>query len=121
MVAALRLTRYLRLPRASPGSAGADGAQLAAAGGVLALLARVADAPGARRAEMEALLARPQKDEDEWEQIVAFVKEYEGVKAAAETAREYAAHAQECLGVLVPSPAREALELAVRLVVARNN
>ena len=70
---------------------------------------------------MEALLARPDKDEAEWEQIVAFVEENEGVAAAAETASEYAAQAQECLGVLVPSPAREALELAVRLVVERNN
>lgn len=78
-------------------------------------------APSDPRAEMEALLAQPDKDEAEWGQIVAFVEEYQGVQAAAETAREYAAQAQECLGVLAPSPAREALELAVRLVVERNN
>ena len=87
----------------------------------LPLIRALQRAPDRRRTEMEALLARPDKDEAEWEQIVAFVEEYEGVAAAAETAREYAAQAQECLGVLVPSPAREALELAVRLVVERNN
>jgi geranylgeranyl pyrophosphate synthase len=70
---------------------------------------------------METLLARADKEEAEWGQIVSFVEEHGGVEAAAETAREYSAQAHECLSVLPESPARQALELAVRLVVERNS
>ena len=87
----------------------------------LPLIRALQQAPSAARAEMEALLARSDKDEAEWAQIVAFVEEYRGVAAATKTAHEYAAQAQECLKVLAPSPARAALERAVQLVVERNN
>ena len=87
----------------------------------LPLIRALQQAPSAAQAEMEALLARPDKDEAEWGQIVAFVEEYQGVAAAVETAHEYAAQAQKCLDVLAPSPARAALERAVQLVVERNN
>ena len=87
----------------------------------LPLIRALQQAPSGARAEMEALLARPDKDEAEWGQIVAFVEEYRGVAAAVETAHEYAAQAQKCLEVLASSPARAALERAVQLVVERNN
>ena len=87
----------------------------------LPLIRALQQAPPGARSEMEVLLARPDKDEAEWGQIVAFVEEYRGVAAAVETAHEYAAQAQQCLEVLAPSPARAALERAVQLVVERNN
>ena len=87
----------------------------------LPLIRALQQAPSGARSEMETLLARPDKNEAEWGQIVAFVEEYRGVAAAVETAHEYAAQAQKCLEVLAPSPARAALERAVQLVVERNN
>jgi len=87
----------------------------------LPLIRALQQAPESARAEMETLLARSDKDEAEWKRIVAFVEENQGVDAAAVTAREYAAQAQDCLTVLDLSPSREALELAVRLVVERKN
>jgi len=87
----------------------------------LPLIRALQQAPEGAKVEMEELLARPDKDEAEWRQIVAFVERHNGVEAAVQAAREYAAQAHECLEVLAPSPAREALELAVRLVVERNN
>ena len=87
----------------------------------LPLIRALQQAPEGRRAETEALLVRSDKDEAEWGQIVTFVEEYKGVEIAVQAAREYAAQAQKCLEVLAPSSAREALELAVRLVVERNN
>ena len=87
----------------------------------LPLIRALQQAPATARAEMEALLAGPNKDEAEWKQIVAFVEQYRGVAAATEIAHEYATHAQQCLEVLAPSPARTALERAVQLVVERSN
>ena len=87
----------------------------------LPLIRALQQAPAAARAEMESLLAGPDKDEAEWKQIVAFVEQYQGVAAATEIAHEYATHAQQCLEVLAPSPARAALERAVQLVVDRSN
>jgi octaprenyl-diphosphate synthase len=76
-------------------------------------------APAGARCDMEELLRREDKSETEWKRIVDFVNQYEGVAAASATARAYAARAQQCLEVLRPSPARTALELAVKLVVER--
>jgi octaprenyl-diphosphate synthase len=87
----------------------------------LPLIRALEKAPEAARSSMEVLMARTDKDEAEWGQIVSFVEEHGGVEAAAETAREYSAQAHECLSVLPESPARQALELAVRLVVERNS
>jgi octaprenyl-diphosphate synthase len=87
----------------------------------LPLIHALQAAPEGARLELEALLARPEKSQAHWRQIVAFVEEYQGVEAARATARQYAARAQQCLQVLAPSPARSALELAVRLVVERDN
>ncbi len=87
----------------------------------LPLIRALQNASDCARADMEILLARVDKGEEEWRQIVAFVEANGGVEAAAATAREYAAQAHECLSVLSESPARQALELAVRLVVERNS
>lgn len=87
----------------------------------LPLIRALQKAPDAARQQMEGLLARSDKDEAEWSVIVAFVDEYDGVAAAADTAREYSAQAHECLSILPETPARQALELAVRLVVERSN
>jgi octaprenyl-diphosphate synthase len=75
----------------------------------------------ADRAAMTALLRQGNKTGAEWSRIVGFVTAHDGVAAAQRTARAQAARAQQCLEVLEPSPARAALELAVRLVVDRDN
>ena len=87
----------------------------------LPLIHALQAAPDEKRTGIESLLQQPDKGDEEYKQIVAFVEEYEGVATASKCAREYASRAQECLKVLNPSPARTALELAVRLVVERNN
>ena len=80
-----------------------------------------------QRAPMEvckrirSLLSKPEKGEAEWQQVVTFVEEFSGVAAAEATAREYSAQALKCLEILPETPAREALELAVELVVERKS
>lgn len=87
----------------------------------LPLIHALSAAPAPARQTLEALLKQKNKSEAEWQQIVSFVDHYQGVRAASATAREHAASAQKCLEILAPSPARTALELAVKLVVERNN
>ena len=87
----------------------------------LPLILALKSAPEDQRAELESLLQQETRDEADCPQIVDFVKRHRGVEAASEVAREYGRRAQECLEILEPSPARTALELAVRLVVERNN
>jgi geranylgeranyl pyrophosphate synthase len=72
-------------------------------------------------ASMQALLQQKEKSESEWERIVAFVETYNGVHFARETARSCGERALKCLQVLSPSLAREVLEMAVGLVVERDN
>ena len=78
-------------------------------------------APERERGDLESLLAQPEKGQPEWERILRFVGRYEGVESARKTAHQYADRAQECLAILPNSPARNVLELAVRLVVERKN
>ena len=87
----------------------------------LPLIRALQSASESERLKIERLLAKEGKNEMEWNRIVDFVDEQGGVAAAAVTAREVSAQALECLSVLPETPAREALELAVRLVVERNS
>ena len=87
----------------------------------LPLIRALQSAPESDRLNIERLLSQGEKDEAEWGRIVDFVDEQGGVAAAAITAREVSAQALECLSVLPETPAREALELAVHLVVERNS
>ena len=87
----------------------------------LPLIRALQSAPESERLAIERLLAQKEKDEAEWSRIVDFVDAQGGVAAAAVTAREVSAQALECLSVLPETPARQALELAVRLVVERNS
>lgn len=87
----------------------------------LPLIHALAAAPEAECQAMESLLRHENKNEADCRRIVRFVEQYKGVSAASEIAREYGTRAHRCLEVLKPSPARTALELAVRLVVERNN
>ena len=87
----------------------------------LPLIYALSAAPAPQREAMKARLGKPDKTEADRQEIVRFVERYEGVAAASTKARQSAARAQECLKVLEPSPAREALKLAVRLVVERDN
>ena len=87
----------------------------------LPLIRALQAAPEAARGDMETLLKRPDKGEADWSALVTFVEKYDGVAAASDTARHLAAQGQQCLEVLAPSEARAALELAVKLVVERDN
>ena len=87
----------------------------------LPLIHALAAAPEGERCAVEALLRQELKSEDDWSHIVGFVEEQDGLRAADDTARRYAARALECLGVLEPSPVRSVLETAVRLVVDRDS
>lgn len=87
----------------------------------LPLIHALESAPASARESVTRLLGRRRKTDAEWQRILEFVGEYAGVAAAQRTARVHAARAQQCLQVLPPSPAREALELAVQLVVDRQN
>ncbi len=87
----------------------------------LPLIHALEQAPVKIRQDMEALLARTEKNEADWEQITVFVKAYKGLEGARQMARQYAAQADACLEVLEPSVYRSILAQAVRLVVERNN
>lgn len=87
----------------------------------LPLIRALQNASDGERQAIEALLTQDDNGEADWGSIVSFVEEQGGVAAAAATAREYSAQAHECLRVLPDTPARQALELAVRLVVERNS
>jgi len=87
----------------------------------LPLIHSLAAAPQAERAAVEALLRQEHKSEDDWCTIVGFVEKHDGLGAADDTARRYAARALECLEILEPSTARTALEAAVKLVVERDS
>ena len=87
----------------------------------LPLIHALAAAPGDEARAIESVLRQEVKDEADRQRIIRFVGQYEGVRGARQLARSFAARAQECLEVLEPSPARRALELAVRLVVERDN
>lgn len=87
----------------------------------LPLIHALAASPQQERKTMEVLLQQEEKSDTECQRIVRFVEQFEGVSSASNSARQYGLRAQECLKVLEPSPARNALELAVELVVNRNN
>ncbi len=87
----------------------------------LPLIRALEGAPPAVRADIHQLLRRADKAELEWARIVAFVEDYRGVPAARRTALMHADRARQCLRALSDSPARAALEMAVHLVVDRDN
>ena len=87
----------------------------------LPLIKALAAAPASERETLMGLLQADDQSEADWRDIVRFVEEHDGLKAAGDTAREYARRAQDCLQVLEPSPYRDVLETAVRLVVERNS
>lgn len=87
----------------------------------LPLIHALAAAPEAHRCEIENLLRQNEKNEQDWERVVRFVEDSDGLVSAARQAKGYAAKAQECLKVLEPSVPRTILETAVRLVVERDN
>ena len=60
-----------------------------------------------------------QTDED-WQEIIHFVHQYNGIEAARQEARAYAQSALKYLGTLQGSEARDALSLAVHHVVERD-
>ena len=87
----------------------------------LPLIRALTKASNDERASMQDLLQQKEKSENDWKRIVAFVETYDGVHFARETARNCGERALKCLQVLAPSQAREVLEMAVRLVVEREN
>ena len=87
----------------------------------LPLIHALAAAPSDERTRLEVLLRREDKSEDDWEHIVSFVEEHDGVRSASAAARHYADRAEESLQILEPSVARSILETAVRLVVDRDS
>ncbi len=87
----------------------------------LPLIHALAAAPEAERSAVERLLRQDKKTDDDWERIVHFVEDNDGLRTAAEQAKGYAAKAQQCLEELEPSVPRTILETAVRLVVERDN
>ena len=87
----------------------------------LPLIHALAAAPEAERIGIEALLRQEHSCDEDWLRIARFVDDHDGLRTAAEQAREYAAKAQECLRELEPSVPRTILEAAVRLVVERDN
>lgn len=87
----------------------------------LPLIKALAAAPAVEGIAIMALLGASDQSEADWRSIVGFVEKHEGLRAAGDTARQYARRAQECLEVLPPSPYRDVLETAVRLVVDRDS
>ena len=87
----------------------------------LPLIMALGDAPPAERNQVEEILGKPQKSPEDWARVVRFVEEGGGVDAARRLALEYADKAQTCLRELPSSPARDVLELGVRLVVNRSS
>lgn len=73
-----------------------------------------------RRGVLELMRLRGKGDVD-WRRVVDFVGQYGGVAAARTAARQYSARAEGCLQHLPDSPARQALGVAVRLVVERES
>jgi octaprenyl-diphosphate synthase len=60
-----------------------------------------------------------QTDED-WEEVLTFIRRYHGIEAAQKEAQAYAQLALDSLGTLQTSDARDALTLAVQHVVERD-
>ena len=87
----------------------------------LPLIHALEAAPADDRARAVEILHRSEHDEEDWNTIVAFVKAHRGLETAGETARRYAGLAEQCLDIFEPSPPREILETAARLVVDRDN
>ena len=87
----------------------------------LPLILALQAAPAAQRDELHQLLSNGSRNDPECQRIVEFVERFDGVAAAGAMAVEHGTRAQACLAVLPESPARAALELAVQLVVERNN
>jgi octaprenyl-diphosphate synthase len=87
----------------------------------LPLIHALEAAPAAARTRLRQVLGRADKTDADWARIVAFVHRHGGVEAARRTARAHADRARGCLGVLAASPARDALEFAVQLVVDRSS
>ena len=67
------------------------------------------------------VLGAAEHSEADGQTIVRFVEAHGGLEAASDTARQYARRARGCLAVLQPSPYREALETAVKVVVERDS
>ena len=87
----------------------------------LPLILALQSAPDSARDELKALLSKESKEDSDCRRIVEFVERFDGVEAASAVAKQHGTRAQDCLNVLAESPARTALELAVQLVVERNN
>jgi octaprenyl-diphosphate synthase len=87
----------------------------------LPLIKALDKAPEDERSGIVSILTSPTPSEGDWARVVDFVTQYDGVGAAQQTAREYAAQAQSCLQILPTSVSRSILETAVRLVVERDS
>lgn len=87
----------------------------------LPLILALERAPAPVRQSINRLMKCDHKSNAEWHRLVDFVNEHAGVAAAQQCASQHAETARRALHELAPSPAREALEFAVRRAVERQH
>jgi heptaprenyl diphosphate synthase len=85
----------------------------------LPMLFALADGEHARTGRLRELLAAPITDDDAVTEALTLLRQSPGLDQAARTLGEYAARARAALDSLPSCPARDALEMLARYVVAR--
>ncbi len=85
----------------------------------LPLIRAIANCPNGDAEKIQTKVRNGIQSDAELQEVLRFVRRYDGIEAARREAREYASSGLKSLAELKSSEARDALELAVRHVVER--
>ncbi len=77
------------------------------------------NAPEENRKRMSELFHSSFNDEERWNEVVSFIREYGGIEYSLEKARELGEKAKDALGPVAPSTEKDALSFAADYIVHR--
>jgi len=86
----------------------------------LPLIRALSNCPNGEADRIQTKVLNGVESEEDWQEIMAFIHQYQGIEAARQEAQAYAQSALDSLDTLQTSEARDALSLAVRHVVERD-
>lgn len=86
----------------------------------LPLIRALSNCPNGEAERIQTKVLNGVESEEDWQEIMAFIHQYQGIEAARQEAQAYAQSALDSLDTLQTSEARDALSLAVRHVVERD-
>lgn len=86
----------------------------------LPLIRALNNCPNGEAAHIQSKVINGVQTDEDWQEVMTFIRRYNGIEAAQKEAQAYAQSALDSLGTLQTSDARDALTLAVQHVVERD-